>query len=199
MGVKVWPMVEFEADDALAAAAAKAATETQVTQVLICTPDKDLAQSVVGERVVQLDRRRNILRDENGVVEKFGVKPRSIPDYLALVGDTADGYPGIRGWGEKAAGSVLAQYLRLEDIPKSPLDWNPSIRRARALAESLFDNFADALLFRMLATLRVDVPVFDTIDDLRWRGSTPAFAAWCQRMKAPELLTRAMKAADARS
>src|SRR5215467_12279248 len=145
MGVKVWAMVEFEADDAMASAAVRAAQDDQVSQVLICTPDKDLGQCVMGTRVVQLDRRRDLVRDEAGVVAKFGVKPHSIPDYLALVGDTADGYPGLTGWGEKAASSVLSQYEHLEDIPKDWREWNPAIRRARPLAESLFPNWNDAL------------------------------------------------------
>src|ERR1700746_3022653 len=138
MGVVVWPMVEFEADDALASAAAKAAKDRRVKQVLICTPDKDLSQCVVGNRVVQLDRRRDILRDEAGVETKFGVRPQSIPDYLAMVGDSADGYPGLPGWGVKAAALVLSQYSHLEDIPKDWREWSPSIRRARLLSESLF-------------------------------------------------------------
>ena len=198
MGIKVWPMVEFEADDALAAAAMKAAKEKRVSQVLICTPDKDLAQCVVGNRIVQFDRRQQIMRDEAGVNKRFGVGPRSIPDYLALVGDTADGYPGIRGWGEKAASSVLSRYLALEGIPKSFLDWHPSIRRARGLAEALFDAWEDALLFRTLATLRADVPVFKSIDELQWRGPTDAFAEHCRQMKAPALLERAKRAARKR-
>src|SRR6516164_8989740 len=136
MGIVVWPMVEFEADDALASAAAKAALDKRVRQVLICTPDKDLAQGVVGTRVVQLDRRREILRDETGVIAKFGVKPTSIPDYLAVTGDSADGYPGIKGWGAKAAAAVLSRYPHLEDIPKDGRHWDGSIRRAAALAES---------------------------------------------------------------
>src|SRR5271163_77880 len=148
MGVVVWPMVAFEADDALASAAAKAAKDERVRQVLICTPDKDLAQCVVGTRVVQLDRRRNILRDEAGVVAKFGVNPHSIPDYLAVVGDSADGFPGIAGWGAKAAALTLSQYPHLEDIPKDWREWHPSIRRARPLAESLFSAWDDAVLFR---------------------------------------------------
>ncbi len=196
MGVKVWPMVEFEADDALAAAAAKAAKEKRVSQVLICTPDKDLAQSVIGQRIVQFDRRQQIMRDEAGVTAKFGVPPRSIPDFLALVGDTADGYPGIRGWGEKAASAVLSRYQTLEGIPKSFLDWHSSIRRARGLAESLFDNFEDALLFRTLATLRTDVPVFDNINELQWCGPTEAFTEHCRRMKAPALVARTEKLAS---
>jgi 5'-3' exonuclease len=190
MGVKTWPMVYFEADDALASAAAKAAQDDRVTQVLICTPDKDLSQCVAGTRVVQLDRRRDILRDETGVVARFGVKPKSIPDYLAVVGDSADGFPGIQGWGEKAAALTLSQYPHLEDIPKDWREWHPSIRRARALSESLFDGWDDALLFRTLATLRLDVPVFETVEDLRWRGARLNFEEHCHRMKAPDLLRR---------
>ncbi len=155
MGVVVWPMVYYEADDALASAAAKAARDDHVSQVLICTPDKDLSQCVVGTRVVQLDRRRNILRDEAGVVAKFGVKPQSIPDCLAVVGDSADGFPGVPGWGSKAAALTLSQYPHLEDIPKDWQEWHPSIRKARLLSESLFNAWSDALLFRTLATLRL--------------------------------------------
>ncbi len=190
MGVVVWPMVEYEADDALASAAAKAAEDNRVRQVFICTPDKDLSQCVVGNRVVQLDRRRNILRDEAGVIEKFGVKPQSIPDYLALVGDNADGFPGVPRWGAKAASLTLFQYLHLEDIPKNWQTWHPSIRSARSLSESLFNAWNDALLFRTLATLRRDVPVFDTVDDLRWRGPRPNFEEHCERMRSPDLLRR---------
>src|SRR5258708_5138679 len=157
MGVMVWPMVEFEADDALASSAAKAALDDQVRQVLICTPDKDLGQCVVGTRVVQLDRRREIVRDEAGVIAKFGVRPESIPDYLSVVGDSADGFPGVSGWGQKAAAMVLSQYLHLEDIPQDWRAWHPSIRKARVLSESLFSAWNDALLFRTLATLRVNV------------------------------------------
>src|SRR5579862_1965201 len=145
MGVVVWPMVEFEADDALAAAAAKAARETQVVQVRICTPDKDLSQCVVGTRVVQVDRRRDTVRDEAGVVEKFGVGPRSIPDYLGLVGDSADGYPGLPGWGAKGAAMVLSRYPQLEDIPKDWRAWRPEIKKARPLAETLFAEWENAL------------------------------------------------------
>jgi len=191
MGVVVWPMVYFEADDALASAAAKAAQNEDVNKVFICTPDKDLSQCVVGTRVVQLDRRKNIVRDEAGVITKFGIKPSSIPDYLAVVGDSADGFPGVPGWGAKAAASTLSQYQHLEDIPKHWQEWHPSIGRARALSESLFSSWDDAVLFRTLATLRLDVPVFDTIADLRWTGPRPNFKEYCQRMKAPELLRRA--------
>jgi 5'-3' exonuclease len=199
MGVKVWPEVYFEADDALASAAAKAAGDERVGQVLICTPDKDLAQCVTGTRVVQLDRRRDILRDEAGVVEKFGVRPQSIPDYLAVVGDSADGYPGIAGWGLKAAALVLSQYPRLEEIPRDWQAWHPSIKRARALCESLCSAWDDALLFRTLATLRLDAPVFDSVEDLRWKGPRPNFEETCKRIKAPDLLRRVMSAKSALS
>src|SRR5713101_7714253 len=199
MGVMVWPMVEFEADDALASSAAKAARDDQVRQVLICTPDKDLGQCVVGTRVVQLDRRREIVRDEAGVIAKFGVKPQSIPDYLAVVGDSADGFPGLPGWGAKAAALTLSQYAHLEDIPKEWQEWHPSIRRARVLSESLFNGWNDALLFRTLATLRLDVPVFETVEDLRWKGPLPNFEEHSQRMKSPDLLRRATSARSRRS
>ena len=198
MGVVVWPMVYYEADDALASAAAKAAQDDRVTQVFICTPDKDLSQCVVGSRVVQLDRRRNILRDEAGVVAKFGVKPQSIPDYLAVVGDGADGFPGLSGWGAKAASLTLSQYPHLENIPKNWQEWHPSIRRARALSESLFNSWNDALLFRTLATLRLDVPVFDTVEDLRWKGAGTNFEEYCQRMQATDLLRRVTSAGSTR-
>jgi 5'-3' exonuclease len=199
MGVVVWPMVEFEADDALASAAAKAAENDGVGKVFICTPDKDLSQCVVGTRVVQLDRRQNIVRDEAGVVEKFGVGPQSIPDYLAVVGDSADGFPGVRGWGAKAAAAVLSHYPHLEDIPKDLREWHPSIRKARALSESLFSAWDDALLFRRLATLRVDAPVFDAVEELRWCEPRPGFDEYCRRMKAPDLLRRATAAAASAS
>jgi 5'-3' exonuclease len=199
MGVVVWPMVEYEADDALASAAAKAAQDNRVRQVLICTPDKDLSQCVVGTRVVQLDRRRQILRDETGIVAKFGVNPQSIPDYLAVVGDSADGFPGLAGWGEKAAALVLSQYPHLEDIPKDWQAWHSSIKKARSLSESLFNAWNDALLFRTLATLRLDVSVFDTVEDLRWAGPRPNFEEHCQRMKSSDLLRRVTTAKSSRS
>lgn len=194
MGVVVWPMVYYEADDALASAASKAAMDDGVSQVLICTPDKDLSQCVVGTRVVQLDRRRDILRDEAGVVAKFGVKPQSIPDYLAVVGDSADGFPGLSGWGAKAAALTLSQYPHLEEIPKDWQVWHPSIRRARLLSESLFSAWNDAILFRTLATLRRDVPVSETVADLRWNGPRPNFGEYCRRMKSFDLLRRATSA-----
>ena len=192
MGVVVWPMIEVEADDALASAATKAAQDDRVRQVLICTPDKDLGQCVVGSRVVQLDRRRETLRDEAGVIAKFGIKPSSIPDYLAVVGDSADGYPGIAGWGAKTAAAVFSQYPHLEDIPNDWRRWDPIIRRARPLAESLFAAWGDALLFRTLATLRVDVPVFTSIDDLLWKGPAEDFKRTCGRLRAPDLFRRAL-------
>jgi 5'-3' exonuclease len=192
MGVKVWPMVYFEADDGLASAAAKAALDAQVKQIIICTPDKDLAQSVVGTRVVQLDRRRGLVRDEMGVVTRFGVAPHSIPDYLAVVGDSADGFPGVPGWGEKAAAATLSRYIRLEEIPKDWREWHPSIASARRLSASLAQSWEDALLFRTLATLRLDVPVFETVEDLRWTGPAAGFEARCREMGSPDLFRRAV-------
>lgn len=192
MGVVVWPMIEFEADDALASAAFALAQDKSVGQVVICTPDKDLSQCVIGDRIVQLDRRRDVTRNEAGVVEKFGVKPESIPDYLGLVGDSADGYPGLPGWGAKAASTVLALYQHYEDIPKSVQQWHPSIRSSKKLCETLFNSWDDALLFRTLATLRLDVPIVETMDDLRWKGPLPSFEALCIRMNAPEIYRRAV-------
>jgi 5'-3' exonuclease len=195
MGILVWPMVEYEADDALASAAAKASRDKQVSRVFICTPDKDLGQCVVGTRVVQLDRRRGITRDEAGVEAKFGVKPRSIPDYLAVVGDSADGFPGVSGWGPKAAAMTLSRYQHLEKIPKDWRKWHPSIPRAQSLAAALFAAWSEALLFRILATLRLDVPVFRTVEDLRWKGPLSDFDRLAHQMKAPDLLRRAALAA----
>jgi len=198
MGVKLWPMVYFEADDALAAAAAKASTDERVSQVIICTPDKDLSQCVVGDRVIQLDRRREITRNEAGVVEKFGVKPQSIPDYLAVVGDSADGFPGVIGWGPKSASLTLSQYHHLENIPKDWRSWHSSIRSAQRLATSLFGSWNDALLFRTLATLRLDVPVFESLEELEWTGPTPEFEAICHQMKSADIFNRAMTAKNKR-
>jgi 5'-3' exonuclease len=169
-GLVVWPMVEFEADDALAAAAARAALDPRVDQVIICSPDKDLAQCVRGTRTVQLDRVRRTMRDEAGVVAKFGVPPASIPDYLALVGDTSDGFPGLPGWGAKSAATVLARFGHLEAIPDDPADWQVKVARAGGLSATLREERTLALLFRRLATLRTDVPVFGDVDELRWRG-----------------------------
>ena len=191
MGVTVWPMVEFEADDALASAAAMAALDERVNQVIICTPDKDLAQCVVGTRVVQLDRRRGILRDEAGVRDRFGVTPESIPDYLAVVGDSADGFPGVAGWGEKAGAATLSRYHHLENIPKDWHNWDPAIASARRLATALFASWENALLFRTLATLRLDAPVGDSVDQLCWKGPLPEFEKQSVQMGAPDLFARA--------
>lgn len=167
MNIVVWPMVEFEADDALASAAFKAAEDPRVDRVLICTPDKDLGQCVSGTRIVQLHRRTQVIVDETAIVAKFGVRPKSIPDYLALVGDSADGFPGLPGWGRKAASSVLSVYAHLEDLPKDWKAWAVSIHNIPRLAKTLFAFWDDALLFRKLATLRTDVPVFNSVDELR--------------------------------
>ena len=184
LGVTVWPMVEFEADDALASAAARAAADPRVHRVLVCTPDKDLAQSVRGTRVVQMDRRARIIRDETGIIAKFGVPPASIPDYLALVGDASDGYPGLKGWGAKSTAAVLAKYGHLESIPADWKSWGVNATRPAALAATLERERDRALLFRDLATLRTDVPVFDSVDDLRWNGPTPAFSSLAARLNA---------------
>jgi 5'-3' exonuclease len=184
LGVAVWPMVEFEADDALAAAAAAAAADPRVAHVFICTPDKDLAQSVRGTRVVQMDRRARTVRDEAGVVEKFGVPPASIPDYLALVGDSSDGYPGLAGWGAKSAAAVLGKYGHIESIPADWKTWGVNASRPAALAATLTRDREQALLFRHLATLRTDIALFDDVDELRWKGPTPAFASLAARLDA---------------
>jgi len=186
MGVAVWPMVEFEADDALASAADLAARDPRVDRVIICTPDKDLAQCVRGTRVVQLNRRTRELRDEAGVVAKFGVPPESIPDYLALVGDAADGYPGLPGWGAKSTAAVLARFGHLESIPEDSGTWHVNVGGAGTLAATLARERQHALLFRTLATLRTDLPLFDSVDDLRWQGATPAFAALRAQLDAAE-------------
>jgi 5'-3' exonuclease len=174
-GILVWPMVEFEADDALAAGAAIAARDARVDQVIVCTPDKDLAQCVRGTRVVQLNRRTRTTCDEAGVIEKFGVPPASIPDYLALVGDAADGYPGLRGWGAKSSAAVLARFFDLESIPADHREWGVSVANASTLATTLVQERDRALLFRTLATLRTDIAIFDDVDQLRWKGPSPAF------------------------
>ena len=176
VGIATWPMVEFEADDALAAAAAAAALDPRVERVIICTPDKDLAQCVRGTRVVQLDRRRRTIRDESGVVAKFGVLPTSIPDYLALVGDAADGFPGLPGWGAKSAAAVLGRYGHLESIPEDWRSWGVNAASPGALACTLARERERAWLFRDLATLRTAIPLFASVDDLQWNGPTPAFA-----------------------
>ncbi len=199
LGVAVWPMVEFEADDALAAAAAVAAADARVEQVVICTPDKDLAQCVRDQRVVQLDRRRAELRDEAGVVKKFGVRPASIPDWLALVGDSADGFPGLAGWGAASASAVLARYEHLERIPEQAANWEVPVRGAARLAATLAAQREHAMLFRTLATLRADAPIGASVDALRWVGPRPGFTAWAARLGPPSLQERAAKLAEARA
>lgn len=176
-GIVVWPMVEVEADDALASAAALAAKDRRVDQVVICTPDKDLGQCVQGTRVVQLVRRTGVVIDEAGVVAKFGVPPASIPDYLALVGDSADGYPGLPGWGAKSSAAVLAKFGHIESVPPSPRDWGVTVANSATLADVFVNRRKDALLFRTLATLKADIPLFKNVDELRWTGPTPAFDA----------------------
>jgi 5'-3' exonuclease len=199
LGVTVWPMVEFEADDAMGAAAAMADADPRVERVVICTPDKDLAQSVRGERVVQLDRRTREVRGEAGVIRKFGVPPASIPDWLALVGDSADGYPGLPGWGAKSAAAVLAYYRHLDHVPKLATEWHVPVRGALRLATTLAGQREHALLFRELATLRADTPIGVDVDGLRWTGPRPELEKWAERLGAPELHARAMQLADARA
>jgi 5'-3' exonuclease len=189
-GVVVWPMVEFEADDALAAGAAAAAQDARVDRVIICTPDKDLAQCVRGTRVVQLDRRNRVTRDEAGVIQKFGVPPESIPDYLALVGDTADGYPGLAGWGAKSTAAVLAKYGHIESIPADWRNWGVNATSAGALAHTLAEQRDQALLFRTLATLRTDIPLFDDVEQLRWTGNRPEFSRFGERFDTAKTETK---------
>ena len=199
LGVVVWPMVEFEADDALAAASALAAADARVEQVVVCSPDKDLAQCVRGDRVVQLDRRTRALRDESAVRQKFGVPPASIPDWLALVGDAADGYPGLPGWGPTSAATVLARYRRLEHIPRLATEWDVPVRGATRLATTLTEQRERALLFRELATLRADAPIGVGVDALSWNGPRADFAGWSERLGAPSLHERATRLAAARA
>ena len=184
LGVACWPMVELEADDGLAAAAAFADSVPEVERVYICSPDKDLGQCVRGDRVVQrIDSRTGQIRDEAGVIERFGVPPASVPDYLALVGDSADGFPGLKGWGPKSAATVLARFGHIDAIPDDHRAWGDGVARAASLAATLARDRALALLFRQLATLRTDVPVFETVDDLEWHGPTPALPALRRRLR----------------
>jgi 5'-3' exonuclease len=190
-GVVVWPMIEFEADDALAAAAVAATRDVRVDRVIVCTPDKDLAQCVRGKRIVQLDRRTRVMRDEAGVFGKFGVSPQSIPDYLALVGDAADGYPGLPGWGPKSTAAVLARFGHIESIPTTEWrEWRVNVANPSALARTLSQQRDRALLFRTLATLRTDIALFDDVEQLRWNGPAPAFPALAARFDAATTETR---------
>ena len=198
LGVVVWPMVEVEADDALAAAAAVASADTRVGQVLLCSPDKDLAQCVSGERVVMLDRRSGKIMNAAGVVEKFGVPPASIPDYLALVGDSADGYPGMPGWGAKSASVVLAKFGTLERIPEDVSRWDVPLRGAEKLGRVLREGWSDALLFRKLATLRTDQPKVK-VDQLAYRGPGPDFERLAERWRRPKLAERAVAVGSRRT
>ena len=197
MGVKVWPMVELEADDALAGAAASLARLKQVGKIVICSPDKDLAQCVRGNRVLQLNRRTMEFRNEQDVRDRFGVDPGSIPDYLALVGDSADGYPGLPGWGEKSAGKVVGYYRHLEKIPLSAMDWKVHVRSSKQLASTLHDQFKQALLFRDLATLRTKEPKISSPEDVYWRGPKPSFGDVCGRLDAAQLFERVTGLASA--
>ena len=196
MGLTVWAMVEDEADDALASAAVTAAKDERVEQVLICTPDKDLGQ-VVGGKIVQFDRRKRELRDADGVREKFGVPPESIPDYLALVGDSADGFPGLQGWGAKGAAKVLARWGHIDAIPDDVLEWDVNAPSVRSMAARLAAEKDKALLFRTLATLRRDCDV-GKVDAWQWKGPTPAFSEVAKRLEAPDLLKRAQSLAKKR-
>ena len=195
LGMMVWKEVQFEADDALASAALRSATDDRVEQVFICTPDKDLAQCVDGQRIVQFDRRAATVRDAEGVRSKFGVAPESIPDYLALTGDSADGFPGVRGWGAKSAATLLARYVHLDAIPKNAADWDVTVRGADRLARNLVDGFDDAQIFLDLATLRKTLPVFDSVDELKWLGPESQFFDLCARMKASVYFRRAQAVA----
>ena len=199
-GIVVWPMIEFEADDALAAAAAAAAKDARVERVVICTPDKDLAQSVTGTRVVQLNRRTQVTLDEQGVIQKYGVPPSSIPDYLALVGDSADGYPGLKGWGAKSSSAVLAKFGHLESIPKDCCEWHVNVVGAGSLAATLSRDWENALLFRKLATLRTDIPLFDDVEQLRWNGPKPEFEAFAAELDSAKTVRRgSLKSASSES
>jgi 5'-3' exonuclease len=190
-GVVVWPMIEYEADDAMATAAARWVADPEVEQVVICSPDKDLAQCVTDGRVVQLDRRKGIVFDQGGVRERFGVSPASIPDYLALVGDASDGFPGLPGWGRVSASVVLARFEHLEGVPAKASEWGLPISGAVRLAATLRERWDEALLYRELARLRLDVPLTESLEDLRWRGARrEPFAALCERLGAPDLLAR---------
>ena len=190
LGIVVWPMVEFEADDAIATAAVRLAADPAVEQVVICSPDKDLAQLVSGNRIVCWDRRREMVYDEDAVIEKYGVAPSSIPDWLALVGDSADGIPGIPAWGAKSAAAILSEFERIEAIPDDIGQWGLSAARARRLAESLTAHREQAFLYRRLTTLRTDVPLNESVDDLKWRGARQELRQLCLTLGADDLPDR---------
>jgi 5'-3' exonuclease len=190
LGLVTWPMVKFEADDAIATAVAKFKKAKSVEQIVICSVDKDLTQMVDGDRVICWDRRREITLNEKGVIEKFGVSPESIPDFLALVGDSADGYPGIQGWGEKSTSTVLAKYKHIESIPKDPNKIPLGLGRATTLLGNLQNNYKDALLFRELSTLRTDVPLKETLTDLKWQGAYPRLKMVCQELRSESVIDR---------
>ena len=198
MGVVVWAMTDLEADDALGSAAELASKDKRVEQVLICTPDKDVAQCVIDKRIVQFDRRKREMRDEAGVVKRFGVKPSSIPDFLALTGDSSDGFPGLQGWGPKSAATVLARFERIEDIPDSDTQWKVPLRGSTALARTLRENRDLALLFKDIATLRCDAPLFSSVDELRWNGPEASFQSVADDLGSPELAERARQLAGRR-
>lgn len=193
LGVVVWPMVKFEADDAIATATEQFKKIKSVEQILVCSPDKDLSQLVEGNRIVCWDRRREIIIDEKGVVEKYGVTPESIPDWLALVGDSADGYPGIPGWGAKSTSTVLAKFKHIESIPKDPNKLGLGLGRATTLLENLTGHYEEAMLFRELSTLRLDVPLKETLDDLKWLGAYPRLKKLCQELRDERIPERVMK------
>ena len=190
LGLVTWPMVKYEADDAIATAVAKFKKVKSVEQIVICSVDKDLTQMVDGDRVICWDRRREITLNEKGVIEKFGVGPESIPDFLALVGDSADGYPGIQGWGEKSTSTVLAKYKHIEAIPKDPNKIPLGLGRATTLLENLQNNYKDALLFRELSTLRTDVPLKETLADLKWQGAYPRLRKVCKELQSESVVDR---------
>ncbi len=190
LGLVTWSMIDFEADDALATMAVRAAADARVHRVVICTPDKDLGQVVQGERIVQLDRRKKLVLDEAAVRAKFGIAPGSIPDWLALVGDDADGIPGVPKWGAQSASTVLAHYAHFEAIPERAADWQVKVRGADALALSLAAHRDDARLYKVLATLRTDVPLAEAVDDLRWRGATDDLRTLCGELDYSSLIER---------
>jgi len=199
-GFVIFPMVEFEADDALGSAARRANADTRVNQVVICTPDKDLGQCLTPDhRIVQYDRRKKVLTDYEAVIEKFGVAPESIPDYLGLMGDTADGFPGLSGWGAKSSSTILAVYNHIENIPDDPNEWEVSVRGANKLAKTLEENRDLALLFREIATIAYDAPTFGSLDELQWEGPGSDFAKIAEKIDATKLVERAEQIAETRS